>query len=319
MRFLMLASAVVVVASGTLSTILWRDLRAERQIAEELRTQRDEARAELVVKTTALAAAQAAPPPAAAAPIPAPVAPPAKTATEAAKATLMADSAKRAKTLMADSEYRKVMLDQVRVSLRQHYVGLAQALGITQRDVEAVIDIMARAQMQMSEQSAELMANGMPTDEAARAEMMRLGGQVEEQMKTSLTAVLGPEGFDRLQEFDQTEGSRTRVINLTNLLARSGQPLSAEQSRQLTSVMVAEQRRMEAETKAFADAGQTNPKSQAERQAETNRNILAASGSFLTSPQLELMRGRFQQRANIDQAADRVQQRERELLQSGTQ
>jgi hypothetical protein len=69
------------------------------------------------------------------------------------------------------------------------------------------------------------------------------------------------------------------------------------------------------ETRSYAEAGKTLPKSQAERQVETNRNILEAATGFLDSQQLELLKGRFQERATIDRADERVQQRERAAQQ----
>jgi hypothetical protein len=91
--------------------------------------------------------------------------------------------------------------------------------------------------------------------------------------------------------------------------------MTPAQTQSLTRVIIAEQKRMDAESQKFASAGQANPKPQGERQAEANRNILQAATGFLDSQQLELMRGRFQQRATIDSANDRVQQREREVTQ----
>ena len=127
--------------------------------------------------------------------------------------------------------------------------------------------------------------------------------------------MLGPERYAQFEEYEHVQPSRTRVNKLTNLLARSGRPLTSNQTRTLTAVMVAEQKRMEAEAKALRDAGQTDRRSQAEIQGETNRRILEQAPGFLDSQQVQVVRGRFEQRSTIDQASDRVQQRQREVLQ----
>jgi hypothetical protein len=181
--------------------------------------------------------------------------------------------------------------------------------------MDQVIDILAEAQVRASEHSAELMAAGLPSDEAAMAELQRQAEEHQRQTSSRLAAVIGTGGAEQLEEYAWAQPSRTRVTNLTNLLARGGQPLSESQTQSLTRVIVAEQKRTEAETRSYAEAGQSHPKSPADRQAETNRNILEASTGFLNSQQLELVRGRFQERATIDGASDRLQQREREVLQ----
>jgi hypothetical protein len=115
--------------------------------------------------------------------------------------------------------------------------------------------------------------------------------------------------FDLLVDAQQLEAS------MKSLLGRSGRALTNTQTRSLMAVMVAEQKRMEAEAQALRDAGQTDSRSPADIQAETNRRLLQQVPRFLDDQQVQVVRGRFEQRATIDRAADRVQQREREVLQ----
>jgi hypothetical protein len=312
MRILVSVCAVLAVASGTLSALLWRNLNSERQVSPELRGQLDAARAELAARPVVQITVPAPAPSIESAP-PAP-----EKATPERTTAAIAEVARRQKTLMADSEYRKARMEQARINLRQRYAALAQQLGISPQQMDKVIDILAESELRTSDQAAELVANGMPTDQDAIVEMQRLAEQYQQQLKTDVVALIGEDAYNQLQEFEQTQPSRTRVNNLTTLLARAGHPMTPSQTQSLTRLIVAEQKRMDAESQAFANVGVANPKPPAERQAETNRNILQAASAFLDSQQLELMRGRFQQRATIDTAADRVQQREREVIQQGT-
>lgn len=311
MRVLVSVLAVIAVAAGTLSAVLWSDLKSERQLSAELGSELADARAQLAVRPVALPA-PAAPEPGVA--VPPPSVPESRPQLSAPVAQVV-EIAKQQQTLLADSEYRKARLEQLRIDLRQLYAGFAQQFGISQQQMDRVIDIEAEARLRADEQGTALMADGLALDEAAIAELQREADEMQRQRKAQLAAVIGEAGVEQLQEYALTQPSRTRVTNLTNLLARGGQPLSDSQSKSLTRVIVAEQKRMDAETRVYAETGKSHPKSPADRQVETNRNILEASTGFLNSQQLELLRGRFQERATIDGASDRVQQREREVLQ----
>jgi uncharacterized membrane-anchored protein YhcB (DUF1043 family) len=242
------------------------------------------------------------------------VAAPAKVSREEALAVLTADSAKRQKALMADAEYRKALLAQAKADLQQHYANLGVELGMTDTEVNALFDLLAEGQVTMMASMAS-MANGAQPEAAASAEIQRQMKEQAQRIKDQVAATLGPQRYAQFEEYDRIQPSRTRVNNLTNLLGRSGQALTNPQRRQLTSVMVAEQNRMEAEAKALRDAGRTETRSQADIQSETNRRILEQVPSFLNAQQVQLLRGRFQERATIDRAADQVQQRERAVLQ----
>ena len=311
MKIFVSVCAALAVAAGTLSGLMWRDLNAERQISADLRSELVTARAELAARPVVqLAAPPAAAPAVEAAP---PVA--AQASAESTRTTGITEVVKRQQALLADAEYLKARRNQVRVTLRERYAGLAQQLGISPQQMDKVIDILVESQLRDSDQTTDLLANGMPHDAASVAEMQRQAEQYQQQLKTDVSALIGEDGFNQLMEFEETQPSRTRVNNLTTLLARGGHPMTPAQTQSLTRVIIAEQKRMDAESQALANAGQANTKSPAERQAEANRNILQAGTGFLDGQQLELMRGRFQQRATIDSAADRVQQVEREVIE----
>jgi hypothetical protein len=319
MRILVPVCVGLAAISCATAAVLWSERHSDRQLIQDLRTQLSEAKSALAAKPAAMAAitsTEVAPQQAAAVQIAgaAPASAPAKITREEALAALSADSVKRQKTLMADPEYRKALLAQARSDIQQHYVGLAVELGMTDVEVNALFDVLAEAQVKAMTSMTSL-ASGAQPDAAASAEMQRQMKDEAQRVKDQITAMLGPQRTAQFEEYDRIQPSRTRVNSLTNLLGRSGQALTNPQKRQLTAVMVAEQNRMEAEAKALRDAGKTETRSQADIQAEANRRILEQVPSFLSAQQVQLVRGRFQERATIDRASDRVQQREREVLQ----
>jgi hypothetical protein len=314
MRILLPASLGLALASSIATAMLWSELRSERKLISELRTQLADAKLALATKpavvTVAAPAQSAQPPGEVPASSAAPAVAPTKITREAALAVLTEDSVKRQKSLLADAEYRKALVSQARTELQQRYAGLRVELGLTEQEQNALFDLLADAQMKMMTSMAAS-TDGTQPDPAVVAAMQAQGQQLEASMK----ALLGPERYAQFEEYERVQPSRTRVQNLSNLLGRSGRPLSDAQTRSLMAAMVTEQKRMEAAAQALRDAGQTDQRSPAEIQAETNRRLLGQVPTFLDDRQVQLVRGRFEERATIDRAADRVQQREREVLQ----
>lgn len=314
MRILVPASVGLAVISCIASAVLWSELRSDRQLIKELRTQLTEAKTALAAKpdVVTVAAPVVSATPSAEIPVnsPAPTAAQAKITREAALAALTEETVKRQKALLADAEYRKALVGQVRTELQQRYASLRVELGLTEQEQNALFDLLAEGQMKMLTSMAAS-TDGSTPDAAATAAMQAQGQKLEAAMK----AMLGPERFAQFQEYEQVQPSRTRVQNLGNLLGRSGSPLSNSQSRALMAAMVSEQKRMEAESRALRDSGQPETRSPADIQAETNRRLLEQVPGFLDARQVQIVRGRFEERAVIDRAADRVQQRERQVLQ----
>jgi uncharacterized membrane-anchored protein YhcB (DUF1043 family) len=242
MRILVAVCAAVAMGVGVLSTLLWRQLGTERQHNQALQTQLDEARGALAARPVVQAAPLvAAGPPAAGASV-AQATAPAKVSHEEAMAIVTAEIGKTQKKLLDDPEYRKARVDQVRQRMKQRYAGLAEELGLSQQEMDALID----------------------------------------------------------------------------LLANGGRRLTDAQKRSLTAVIVAEQKRQQDEAQSLRNSGQNALVSQQDRAAEGNRRILDAAAGFLDAQQLELVRGRFQQRSAIDRAQSQVQQSVLEATQGGT-
>lgn len=315
MRLAAPVSLGLVLISLIVSAILWRDLHTHKKLVADLRQELAETRTALAARTVAPIPATVVAStllPAAAAEI-APAASPSAQAAKDARDALMAsvaESARKQKKLLEDAEYRKARLAQIRIDLQQRYASLAVELGLSDREANALFDLMAEQALRLDMEFSDRFTNGAAPDATMEAEIRR----IQEEQKKALVALLGPARYEQLEEYGQTQPSRTRVNNLTTLLARSGRPLTNAQTRSLTAVIIAEQKRRQADAKVLSDAGKP-PASQPDLEQETNRRILENSAAFLDGQQLELLRGRFQQRNTIDRAADRVQQRERQVLQ----
>lgn len=318
MRMLAPVCAGLVVISGIVSAMLWRELRQDRQLIDDLRTQLTEAKAALHARpaatpSPAATALQPSADPVAAGDTSAP--PPAKASAREAVAALVADAARRREALLKDSEFRKARIEQARSNLKRRYNGLAVELGISEKQADDVLTLLAESQIRMEEEATSRLASGTPPDGTAIAEMARLQQAEQQKQKQALVAMLGTSKYEQFEDFEHLQPSRSRVNNLNTLLAREGKPMTSAQSQSLTAVIVAEQKRMEQEAQALRDAGKDAQSTFQEREAEANRRILQGAAAFLDPQQLEKVRGRFEQRSAMGRANQRVQQAQQQAAQ----
>lgn len=313
MRIPSTISLSLVAVSAIVSAMLWRELRTERQHSADLQTQLDEARSALAASrsaqpapTTPVLHAEVAP---AVTTAPAPSAE--KAALAEASARVIADSAKRQKTMLEDAEYRNARIAQTRGNLQLRYNTLAKDLGLSDKQADALLTILAEAQLSQEKEMAGLMASGAPPDAAAIAELNRARLEQQQRQKEAVTALLGPTKAAEFDEYEQTAPSRQRMTNLTSMLAQAGKPLTETQSKQLSKLMVAEQRRRETDMKA----GLSDPRSQGQAAVESDSRVLEGAMSFLDSQQAALVKARFEQVAARQRATERVQQRSMEAVQ----
>lgn len=311
MRISSTVSWALVAAVAVVSVVLWRDLRAARQLVTDLRTELGEAKAAL----KALPAPQpvlvtALPETAAAVPVDAPAAPTDKAAAvRAASAVVLTESAQRQNALLDDPEFRKARLTQARVNLRLKWPNLARDLGLTDAEAEALFNTLAEDQLRQEMDLASYMAKGAPTNETLAAEFTRLQNEHKQQQKEALVALLGPGRYADFEDYEQTTPSRDRVNNISNLMAQAGTPLTATQAKSFTALMVGEQRRrLQIQAQPPAAGGPSS----AELLIESDQRVLEAAGGFLDPKQVELLKGRFDQMAAQQRAMATMQQRANE-------
>jgi hypothetical protein len=305
----------LVLASAVVSTILWRQLHTERQLTEDLRNQLLDAQTAFAARPQVQPAVAAAPPPAASpATTTAPAAPPAKAAVQAASAVLMADSAQRQKKLLEDSEFRRARINQVRGNIQLRFPNLAKDLGLSQQEADGLLTLIAEYQLRAEAVMADAMAAGNSPPPALIADLTRAQKEHEQQYKSAMAALIGPERAAAYQDYEETAPSRQRGNNLATMLTQAGKPLTPAQSKSLTALIVAEQRRREDELKTMAASGQPLQQSQADRAIDSDRRVLSAAAGFLDAQQVELVRARFEQVAARTRASASVQQRQMEAV-----
>ncbi len=152
---------------------------------------------------------------------------------------------------MKDPEYRKLRLAQLRSNMERNYPGLAEELGLSEKDTGKLYDLLAENQMAMTIDSSILGANGTQDQAAIQQIIQRQQAQQREQ-ETAVRTLLGDSKYSQWQEYQQTRPARTRVMSMNSQLSQAGMPLTDAQSKALTTVMIAEQQRQRQDQQALS-------------------------------------------------------------------
>jgi len=325
MRNFALLCAALAVVSAIVSTNLWRELRAERQLTAQLRAQ-VAAGAPAIPET---------PRPALPVPVAASASPDTQAATAVAPPTATAATSARTNAalsiinqteLMKDPEYRKAMQAQLRMTLPQNYPDLAEELGLTPEETGELFDLLAEYQFESTSSTIFLAEGGQP-DQAAIEEMTRRSQDIQRRQNEALSSMLGAARFEQWKGYQQTQGARVQVAQWGRTLQSAGMPLTATQMRPLTTAYIAEQRRQRDEVQTMArDFAQMGPQEQIqmremslERQAESNRRMLDVARSHLNAQQLEALQTSMDQQLAMSRAFMRAQQQQIQAQGQGGQ
>lgn len=337
MRSLLSICVGLVVISGIISVNMWRELRAQHRLSEGLRTQLTDANARIQALTLAAqrpafrpaaavqapVAAQTAVVPQARSESPAATRPPQAAITNARPQNQVSSA-----ELMADPEYRRVLLASQRLSIESGYPGLVDELGLSRNDADKLFDLLAEQQTKMSAELSALnvaasQANGGRIDDAARAEITQKRQALQQQQAAEVAALLGTARNAQFQEYNDSRNGRQQATDLSVQLAQAGQVLNSAQQRGLGKVLAAEQKRLQQQTEPLMRSAQTDPQARLQMQEqalvwqqESNRRIVDAAAAYLTARQIAALREQHEAQEALSAAQLRVQRRRLEIQNS---
>jgi hypothetical protein len=324
----LLVTGAVVVVAGIVSGNLWLGLRSERLLNAKLTSQ-------LADRTVvAQVAMPAAPPPTTQAKTASPPPPTCTPATQVSGMTRIQEDAMnmqiKASTsgildgallaatagvseqdLLKNPEYRKAEVLQLRMKLSQSNPGLAEAVGLSEKDTARLFEAMAEDQLKRTAEMAAMRASGAPTASVLNSVMQR--SPAEDPVRITL----GEEKYAKYQDYTRNvRPALVQVAGIGSMLTSVGQPLNELQARNMASAMLAEQQRQlqapVAATRTAAPRGIVDMlEESANRQEESNRRILESVTPILNTAQLEAMRKQFdQEAATRRQTLESTRQRE---------
>ena len=185
------------------------------------------------------------------------------------------------KALLEDPEYRKAMRTQHRLSLRQHYPDLAADLGITNKEAERFLDMLADQQMNGFDGSEY---EGIdPSDPAQRQALERKFAERQREQERQIAEVLGTDGLQRWQDYQQTMGSRMRARQLRDSFAAAGTPLDEDQYSQLRAALLERERQARSENQNAFFARPTGQTSHEQMLAAQEARIARTEQEFARS------------------------------------
>jgi hypothetical protein len=226
----------------------------------------------------------------------------ASTTAALSASTVAAITGSSEQDLMKDPEYRKAQLTITRMKLSQSNPGLAQALGISEKEANHYFEVMAEQQLKMTaEMSSAVAAGGSPA--LSIDDSMRRARSLTDVLREAM----GDARFAQYQEYQvNVRPALTQVSSIGSALTAAGQPLNESQSRALASTMLAEQQRQRQEAMTPRAAAPTPGVARGiadmleesnQRQDESNRRILEASAGYLNGAQMEALKTRYEQQA----------------------
>jgi hypothetical protein len=192
-------------------------------------------------------------------------------------------------TAAEDPEDQKLQLAQLRTSIERFYPGLAQELGLSEKDADRLIDLLAENQLARTADGSPLAAS-------------------ERKLEDSIQTLLGSR-YTQWQAYQQTRGVRPQVAAMVTQLARVEGSLSALQINGLTTDLIAERQRQLKEGMSNPQALPGNPadpgyreqmtKESLKRTEENNHRILEVAALHLNATQLATLRKQLQRQTSV--------------------
>ena len=332
MRNLALGCAALVVISTVISVTLWRELRTERQLTAQIRSQLAQSGSIVASAAPALPQPGAAAGPAADAGAGAATA--GQQAPVAASPTpppppvpVLGNAIFNRQELLNDPEYRRAALMQARLNMDQNYPGLVEALALTPEQGDKLMDLLAELQLERTANPIRITADGQ-VDPAAMEEMTRRNQQLQQRQDQQITDLLGSAGLQQFRAYEETRSPRMQAQNVRRMMESAGMSLSDAQMRPLTEVYIAEQQRQREEIQAAlrqfpAAAGSDRIQQIEERnlqlQEERNRRLLEVARGHLTAPQYERFEATLEQQLVMTRASSRMMRQQREAQERAQQ
>jgi hypothetical protein len=322
MRSLFWSGVAIVAVLTTMSSNLWRELRTERAVSAELRAKLAATEGRMrVAQASALRAEVNAPAPATMSEKLEPKsAAPARSSGDAAMIgnVLISESIRIGeKGLLEDPEYRKARLALLRLTVRQNYPGLADALGLSSWEADQFFELMAQNQLNVVAQLTLALTGDEQADQATREELIGSRQAMQRELNDSLSALLGDVRYKQWQYYQQTHSTRMQVHKYSNAMTAAGVSLDSNQSTVLVTAAINEERSLKMDAvKLGSTVDPGNPETRIraqqalkDRQAQRNQRILATAATSLSAQQLNVLREQFEQEAAVKQAQDLARER----------
>lgn len=291
-KTLLIAVTLIAVFAGT---FLWLELRSERERSADL--------AQRIIELESQLAGPALPdilsPQPVVQSLPRDAAGPRATSEVSVAAALAPGLSGSVITAAADPDFCALQRSQARAQLPRQYPQLAAELSLSATEQQAFMDLL-------TSQRDRSPGNPCGTGPRGPASPEQLAA-FEKSRQSEIAALLGPR-YQLWQQYEGTLESRQRVNSLRERLAAGGSPLSDAQASALLATFSAEQERSDLEARGRGPVG-TGPRAQLEQHEQdikvleqSNARIVASAAAYLSSAQMEAMKGPMEQRVRLERS-----------------
>lgn len=297
MKRLVIGLMAALLVIGVVAAQLWLELRSEREQGRQLLASLP---AQESVEQPLPAGTVAASPGASAV---------AETAGAAAREPAPGQSGGEGASLLANlqdiannPQAREFVRSMMVMTMSQEYADLAGALGISQEQVDRLINLLADQRIGVGTERASLAQGGASRDPAARAERARLLAEREQANEREVEALLGA-NYPKWKEYQRGAAERQReqlarqqANTLRAAINTRENPLSDAQFEPLAAALAAEQQRIDQESR-----GQS-AQQQLQRMDADQRRLADVAAVYLNPGQLERYRRHLRQEAEMARA-----------------
>lgn len=310
----------VAVLSGGVTTYLWHELHATREITAELRVDLAESLGPSLIAISQMPILVEG------VPVSGPTSLPARVGLETspggAGAAATAGIGTYSPTTVARSRDQQSLLhaeqwatrvSALRASIARSNPGLAEALQLAPEEAERFMDRLAEDQIAMMTQGSPTTAGDQGRMTAA-GEVIRNREVLRQRQLDALREMLGHARYQLWQDYQSTRPARLQVDAYSGFLTRAGLPLKGGQMKALMTSVLEEQQRLQHELLQSGRAGDNaSPLTQAQardafsaRQAESNQRILDAAEDYLSAQQRRVLRVAFERQGSVSRGAERT-------------
>lgn len=227
----------------------------------------------------------------------------------------------RQRELLNDPEYRQAMRTQQRFSMQQVHPDLARELNIPQEQADRLLDLLVDQQLRNMERPQDFPVDRAPT-QAEMAQMQKNMQQRQLADRAEIGALLGSNGQQQWQDYENSMGARMRVRQLSSALDNAGNPLRDDQRQPLRDALAQfelharEVRQTPVGTRDFAGMTAADrlawQEEQLERTEQSYERARESVSHILTSQQLQTYRDLQEQELAMRRASLRMQRAQME-------
>jgi len=200
-----------------------------------------------------------------------------------------------ANAMFDNPNFQRVMATSMKGTLDQRYAALFRQLKLSPADLDKFKDLLVEKQMS-SFDAVRLAQSGDPA--AKPGDIAGVVNKVQGEMDDSIRSLLGEQGFQRFQEFNQNTASYSLLDQVERRLSYTNAPLQESQSESLLQILKATTQPPAIERgpggSAMASFAQgfagSNPMLAAMTQRPITDDTIESAKNVLSAPQIEVLR-----------------------------